>query len=426
MPGSLVILWWDSDVRILGGDGKVSALSLAGGGDPVQAIVRAALDARAASRTVRVVYHPGSLDLEEAACPDTTRARLRRFLSREFPALKHAGTVWSAGPVRRGSRGPATLLCLEKHSALPRLAGELARGGLRVEGAWPLPCLVEATPPCDAPEGSYVALAVLGGRALVACAGPSGDRSVRLLEGPDFAEAALAELETGEARFEDGAAAPGIAVVEEGPAEAAFAGALRARGLARVPMADFLGNARRLSPGRPSDFLRPPPLWERRPSPAGLVAAAGLSLALLALALGARARADQRRTQRQVAGWREEHARLERWVSVRRAARREMDALQGELASLQTPAHAPAAFLEAVGRAAPGAVALLSVTIRGGAFEIRGRVCEEGANPLPEFWSALGAPGRPWRLQNPAPPAGAAEFTLTGSFLTAPEGARVP
>jgi hypothetical protein len=423
MPGSIVILWWGTDIRILTTDGKASRFALGKTEDPVPGILRIVEDARAAGQAARIIYHPDTLDAHEISCPNTSRSRLRKILSREYRALGAPDAVWSAEPIRKGPRGYATVLYIDNRSRLPRLLEGLAGGGVRVEGVWPLQSLIEVIPPCDAAEGSFLSLVAVGGQTLVSCVGPSGDRSVRFFDGDESADAAIAEMRAVLARFDEGATPRGLMVVEESPKAGALADAPGTQALTGMPPAAFLGHARLLPMRGFSDFLRRQPFFARPPALRRMGALAGLALAMGSAWFAWGVRQDQVRAQQQAASLRERHVELQQWIASRVAIGKKIGELTQALGSVQGPAQPHYEFLAALARATPKAIALQSVMIQDGAFAIKGRVYGEAGrsdNPLLRFRRDLAEPEEPWRLQ--AAPSGTADagFVLTGSFQFPP------
>jgi hypothetical protein len=313
------------------------------------------------------------------------------------------------------------VLYLDQRSPLPRLLAGLAGGGWPVEGVWPLQSLVEVAPPCAMARDGFLSLVVLGRRGLVSCVGPSGDRSLRFLEGPECVDGAIAELGSALARFEEGATPPGLMIVEDAGSSGGLEHAPGARALTAMTAAAFLSHARTLPAGGFSDFVghrrflaRPPPL---RP----ILAAAGLALILAALGVAWNARQDRARARRQFAAARAQHVNLRQWVEDRSAAQGRIDQLTQALSRIPNTPQPVSDFLAALDRATPAAVALQEVTIQGAALTIRGRIVDDAGSSgaLPGLWRALAVPGATWRLDDlPVGPAGA-DFTLHGSISTA-------
>jgi len=428
MPGSAVILWWGADIRLLAGDGKMLRLAVAEADDPVPAILRLAGETCAPAQAVRVIYHPDTLDAHEVSCPNTSRSRLRKILLREFRALGAPDAVWSVEPIRRGTKGCATVLYLDQRSPLPRLLAGLAGGGWPVEGVWPLQSLVEATPPCAMARDGFLSLVVLGRRGLVSCVGPSGDRSLRFLEGPECVDGAIAELGSALARFEEGATPPGLMIVEDGGSSGALEHAPGARALTAMAAATFLSHARTLPAGGFSDFVGHRPFLARPPPLRPTQAAAGLALVLAALGLAWNARQDRARTRRQFATAREQQANLRQWVEDRAAAQARIDQLTLALSRIPGRAQPLCDFLAALDRATPTAIALQEVTIQGGALTVRGRIIDDAgpSGALSRLWRVLAVPDAPWHLDDlPAGQVGA-DFTLRGSIAAAARKAAAP
>jgi len=418
MPESAVILWWGADIRILAGNGKTSRLTLEGAEDPVPAILRMAGESCVAAQPLRIIYHPETLDTHDISCPNTSRSRLRKILVREFRALAAPDAVWSAEPIRRGLKGYATVLYIDKHSRLPRLLEGLAERGLPVEGVWPLQSLVEVTPPCAMAEDGFLSLVVLGGRALVSSAGPSGDRSVRFFEGHEFADAAIAEMGTVLARFEEDAVPPGLMIVEESPHAGAFKVPMPAPALNEMSLAAFLGHARILPAGGFSDFLGHKPFFDRLPAPRQMMAWAGLILMVASAWFAWAARQDRESSLRQVAASREQHAHLQEWVASRATIEGKIDELEQAVSRIQGAPQPHYELLAALDRATPKTIALQALKIQDRAFAIKGHIYEDADRPdtLPRFWRELAAPDAPWHLEDAPTTTGEADFTLRGSF----------
>ena len=422
MPGSLVILWWGGDLRILAPDGRLIRPPSAAPGAGVAAVLQAAAGERAGAAGARIIYHPDTLDLHEVSCPRTSRSRLGRILSREFPALAAPGAVWSAEPIRRGTREYATVLYADRAGNLPRLVAGLARGGLRVEGAWPLQSLIEATPPCDGPEARFLSLVSLEGRALISCVGPSGDRSLRFFDGDGFSDGALAAAAAGLARFDEGSPPPGLMVVEEGPFAAALSDALRTPSLNRMPLARFLENARGLPAAGFSDFLGHGPFLSRLPGRRRLATLAALAFLAGAAGVELTARRERERALGRAELLREVRERERRSEEDRAEAETAFSTLAGALSRVEGPARPHHRFLEALARTTPSEIALRSVSVEGAAILIRGRAdgsSRDPGGPAAQLSRELSAAGAEWRF-NPPVFAEGGDFTLAGSF----EGAR--
>ncbi len=387
-------------------------------------------EVRVAAQTVRIIYHPETLDAHEISCPNTSRPRLRKILGREYPALNAPAAVWSAEPIRKGPGGYATVLYIDRRPCLPRLLEGLEGNGIRTEGVWPLQSLIESTPPCDAAEGRFLSLVAVGGQALVSCVGPSGDRSMRFFEGDQSAGAAIAEMRAVLARFEEGATPPGLMVVEESPEAGVFTEALRAQALTGMSLAALLGHAQLLPAGGFSDFLRRKPFFARPRALRRITALTGLALSAGSVWFSLGIRQDQARARRQAAVWREQHAQLQEWVASRVAIEDKIGRLTQAITRVQGTAQPHYEFLAALSRAAPKAIALRSVTIQDGIFVIKGaRSTRRRAGPTarsPDSGRELAKPEEPWRLQDAPSDTAAADFTLTGSFEPAPAPGKFP
>jgi hypothetical protein len=424
MAEPVVILWWGCALRILGADGSTASSPVPVGADPVATIVEAAARAAGGARTARIIHQPDSVELHEWAFPDSARPRLRRILSRRFGALEEPGACWAAHPASGEGTG---LVLIDPCSILPRLAAALGAAGLVLEGAWDLPALVDTALP---PDGDgHLALLAAGGRAAVSCASSSGGRTFRLFEGPELAESAVPTLRACAARFEDGARPGILAVAEDAPGRDSLLEALPTGSAAPVPLEEFLAHARRLPPGDLSDFMARPGFWARALIPGRAMAAGGAILMIAAAAVAARARAGQAVAQRETSEWREEHARLERWVAARLPDEARIARLETAIARASSPAAPTHGFLVLLARATPPTVVLRSVVVRDGAFVVTGRVTgpEAGfAEALGRLRAGLRAPGEPWTVGEPLPGPGPAAFTIGGTFSRLPAATTGP
>jgi len=420
MPAA-VVLWWGPDIRIAGG-GRGLALTLGERDDPVSGIVSLVGDGSVFGDSVRIIYHPAGLDVREIDCPNAGRTRLRRLLSAEHGALLSQGTLWCVEPARPGGDHRGALLHIDVDSPLPRLVGELAGRGIRVEGAWPLQTLVGATPPYDSPGGAALGVVALGGRALVSCETRDGGRFVRFHEGPDFAHDAAREVGTALALLDGSGPIPTLCSLEDGPA----AGTLRSRigdgPRTDLPLPALLERARMLKPGGLSDFLARGPDYGRGiPFPA---IAAALGAALLAWSVwSVRTTLLSRErlgTQAAAAGERRAQLRIE--VADRLAVRDRIRMLGRSLEQVECPRQEQFELLLALAHSTPSRIVLTGVSTEGGQFSIKGRCvgCPSGPEAaIAAFRKALGGDGLPWRIARPAQgivPADGEEFTLEGTF----------
>jgi len=419
MNESIVILWWGRQIRLLADGQKPAARALEPGEDRVAAILRMIAEAGAAARAVRLIYHPETLEAHEVACPRTSRSRLRRIFAGEHRALAAPDTFWSAEPIRGGPNGHATVIYLDPHSPLPRLREGLAQGGMRLEGAWPLQSLLEAFPTCGDGARGFFSVVAADSQAFVSSLGTSGDRSVRFYDGPEFAAAAIAEMRTVLARFDEGATPPGLLLLEDGPHSAAFRDALRSQPLTEVLPAELLARARFLSPGGFSDFL-PRKSFARlrraaRISPKGVIAAAAAMILILMGGHAWSARQDRHRRQREISDQREQRLLSERSAESRRAFQDRID----ELDRAESPPQAHYELLTALARTIPPAIALQMLTAGPDRFAIAGHIYEGAGgpeNPLSAFYRALAPPEAPWILSPLPPPGPGSDFAIEGSF----------
>jgi hypothetical protein len=420
MPEAAVILWWGPDIRILCGGGRVRRHTLPSGDeDPAPAILGMIAEERGSCRSVRIIHQPDTLDIHETACPGAARARLRRTLAAEFPALDRTDAIWSVEPGRRGSAGAGAIVSIDSGGRLRPLAEGLAAAGLAVEGAWPLHSVIEAVPACATSRRGFLCIAATGRRAVVACAGETGDRTVRLFSGDGFAEDALAGARSARARFEDGDEPPGLIAAEDAALNARLRDAVQAHALVDLSLESLMGHARRLSPGGASDFLAP---RSRLAHPRALrraAAAAGIVLLAGSACLSLEARRQKERDLRENAASREQRARLEQAIAGRTALRERMDRAARLLTEAQAPLQLHHEFLAALGKAIPDAIVLRSIGFQKDRFIIRGRVLDgagRGDGPLAAFCRELAPQGSAWRLEAPESAAGGAEFTLKGSL----------
>ena len=433
MSDALVILWWGRELRLLRGD-RISGRTLEEREDPAAAILRLAAADGAGARAVRLVYHPAELEAHAVACPRTGRSRLRKIFAEEHRVLAAADTVWGAEPIRGGPHGNTTVLYLDGHSPLPKLAEELAARGLRVEGAWPLQSVIEAFPTCGPAPRGFLSVLASERQAFVSSVGAAGNRSVRFYDGPEFAEAAVAEIRTVLARFDEGDPPPGLLLLEEGPASGAFREALRSQPMTEVLAAELLAQARCLAPGGLSDFLpqkpfRPWRLLRRRATKPRLAAALAAALVIGVAWRGWSGHRQRLREERQAATRREERLSLERSAASSRATHEKVEQLDEALRHAQSPWQAHYEFLRTLAQTIPATIALQTLTIEQGRFTVAGQVYEgAGApdGPLPRFWRALGAPEVPWILSALPVKMTGAEFALDGSFRIPPAAVAAP
>lgn len=423
MSASLVIWWWGPHVRILGTDARIVGRDLGPAEDPVGAILEMIDQEFPGKGRTRIVYQPDSLEMHEVGCPKTDRARLRKILAADFPALDVPAAAWSTEPIRAGRNGYFTVLHLDPRPGLTPLVEGLARRGLRTEGAWPLLSLLESVP---AGEGAWGSLSMVATarRVFIAGSSPGGDRLVSSLQCHDISGTEHA-LRHALARFEDGARPPGWLVLEDG-APTAFREAAACFAPSEIGVADFLGRARLLQPGAVSDLM-PKGRLSRSPRTDRRLAAA-LAIVLVsggALAIGAFERHRERSRQHSV----EEEVRR-RELDGRLASERVLRGRAAELAEAIARAESPPQphynLLLALASSVPEAMALQSLAIEGPDFVITGRTDPgAGRDPLTQFGRDLAVSGAPWRLQSGPIPGAGNEFTLRGSF-TKPDLSREP
>ena len=435
MTESIVIFWWGGDIRILSG-GQISGRRLEKKEDPVAAIFRMIAGDGAGVRAARIIYHPDTLEAHEAACPRTSRSRLRKIFAGEHPALAAPDTVWSAEPIRRGPNGHATVLYIDEHSSLPRLLEGLAGRGFRVEGVWPLQSLIEAFPTCGAAGRGFLGVVATGSQAFVSSLGTSGDRSVRFYDGPEFAEAAIGEMRTVLARFDEGDPPPGLLMLEDGTQAGAFRDALRNQPLTEVLPAELLAHARFLPPGGPSDFLPRKSFSQWMPRlplcRAARMRLMGAFAAALLIGAGWHAwsvRQERIRQQRRFAVLQEQRLSVERSAESRRALQDRLDRLDEALRRAQSPIQVHYDFLAAVAKTIPSTIALQTMTIEHGRFAIAGHIYQGAGgpeSPLPRFCRALAPAEAPWILSALPPAMANPDFALEGSFRDSDSTERLP
>jgi len=422
MPPELIILWWGADLLVLGPDRVLARASCRPDEDPVAALVALLTAEFPGPAAARLLYQPDDLAAHEVACPAASRRRLRQLWAAEFPALQSPAAAWGAAPLRPAREGWASVLYLEPASPLLRLPAELARRGVQLVGAWPVPALWEIEPPAE-PGPGFLGVAAGPRRAVIFCLSPAGDRSIRLTSGPQAAGDAGREIRQMLARFDEADRPRAVLALEPGLERESLREALAECALEEIAWADWLGRARQLEAGGLGDLLPPRSFLRRGPRQCQLAAGAGLLLLTIA---GGWARGHQQQlaaAQRAWAAERTEAARAQENLSARESLRERIDHLQGAWRAAQAPASRHGAFLAALARAADGAVVLQSVRIAGDDFEIRGQADPDparAADELRRFRQALFAPGQPWRAAgaDEAPVLGG-PFTLRGSWAPA-------
>ena len=416
---AFVILWWGTDVRILGPDGALASRCLVEGEDPVAAIVAMVSGIAPAGTRARIAYHPSSIETHDIRCPVLGRTRLFRHLSREYPSMKARGTLWAIDPPKGQPACAGSVLYLDVHSALPRLVDGLARTGIHTVGAWPLRCLVDATgSTCRGGEPSWVVVAIPG-RALVTSMGPHGGQFAHHHEGVGAEEDAVADVNTAVALLEGAGGAPGLCAIEEGGGMEDLCRLLAGCKVVRTTLAGLLGSAGSLTPGGPSDFLRVRTRCQARRCLAALAGAFGVLL-LAGSAWSVRSTCMYRDGIRQgevaAAGLR---SKLRASVESRRAIDDAIHRRERELAQMEVGRQREYDLLMALSGLVPRQVELLEVSTLAGNFTIRGR-CETGttgpADILARFRQDLGFKGAPWSLSveqagDPGP-----DFEWHGSF----------
>ena len=249
MKDCTVILWWGSALRVLDG-GRIVSRDLADRDDPVPAILETVAEIGLGA-PVRLVFHPegmkthvldgGFIRLRQGF---GGRARLRRALQKDLPALTAPDTVWSTTPLPAGD---GMVAYLDRRSRLPALVAALARTGRRIEGAWPLPLLVEAGP--DGIHRGSLSLVATADRSLVTWFSPGGGPGSEVHTGVDVLDSTVAALRGARARFDEGEPSTGWLAIENGPWADALRQAAEGLGLTGISLADLLDRARLLAPG---------------------------------------------------------------------------------------------------------------------------------------------------------------------------------
>jgi hypothetical protein len=416
---AFVILWWGTDIRVLGLDGALASRCLVEREDPVAAIVAMVSGIAPAGTCARIAYHPSSIEIHDTRCPVLGRTRLFRHLSREYASMKAKGALWAIDPPKGRTAGAGSVLYVDVHSALPRLVDGLARMGIHTVGAWPLRCLVDATgSTCRGGEPSWAVLAIPG-RALVISAGPHGGQFAHHHEGVGAEEDAVADVNTALALLEGAEGAPGLCAVEEGGGMEDLCRLLAGCKTVRTTLAGLLGSAGALTPGGPSDFLQVRTRYQARRCLAALAGAFGvLMLAGSAWSIRSTCMHREEIRQREVAaaGLR---SQLHASVESRRALNDAILRRERELAQMEVGRQREYDLLMALSGLIPRQVELLELSTLAGNFTIRGR-CETGtASPgdiLARFRRDLGFKDAPWSLS--VEPAGdpGPDFEWHGSF----------
>jgi hypothetical protein len=431
--GTVVILWWNTEIRILTRDGRIRARSVEGRGDPIAAILEL-LEECPGTDTVRVVYHPANLDAYPLPCPNTSRSRLKAVFSGEHRALSLPHAVWSVEEVRRNLDGDGynTILYIDNRSRVPRLMEACGARGIEVEGIWPIQTLIEECPPCSTADFGFISVLVLGSQSAVSCVRPNGGRYLRIQDGPESVQKAAADLNAALALF-DGAALPvGLLMVEGdrdfGPLREA-AGDLA---LTSISLGELLANAQSLKPGGFSDFR--PRRAVFKPTGPELAALAGAMLLAASVWFAYNRYENQSLWQRRLEASRIEHAELEQLVNSRRAIKDRIARLNQAIGVSAVSPQRHYELLLAIGQAAPVTLSLQSFVAEGDQFEIKGRTFEgvgDPDSPLSNFCRLLPAKGPYWEVRTPVggaatAPSGAtastdaaAGFTLRGKFAMA-------
>ena len=428
---SPVLCWWGDEIRIIDPCDASTARVLAKPGDPLPEILQAAAGCKGSGR-VRIVYQPDALEVHEiglAGIPlnprradGPGRKRVRRLLAREFAALAEPNAVWCLCP---GDTGSGAVLYLERDSLLPKIVEGLARIGLCVEGAWPLPVLADRPPSPSAGPGC-LSLVATAGRAIVACVSAAGDRGVDLHNRGDAPEAAAASLRSALARFDESQHPPGWLAVEESPRAAALRSAAAGLGLTEISVAGLLARARLLSPGGWADLLPGRPWWMRPRARRRLIAGAAI-LAMLTSALCAHI-AGARKSARLALRQREEaallHVRAE--AGERQTRTERIKALLASEAELATERPVLGDFLPALAASFPRSAVLGEIAMSDGQITLLGRICDRSvrtADAAARLCSDLAPSGAQWTLRSDPLPSGGFDFVLRGSVERRPKSA---
>jgi hypothetical protein len=431
-----ILCWWGGEVRIIDPSGACSVHAIASASDPLPEILRSAAAGCRGAGLVRIVYQPDTLEVREVGLAghalkpgragESGRNQLRTFLAREIPALEEPGTVWCVSPGEDGAAG--AVLYFERNSPLPAIVEGLARGGVRAEGAWPLPALADFAPPSGARRGSLT-LAATADRAAIAWVSVAGDRSVESHATGDIQEAAISSLRTALARFDESERPPGWLAVEEGPAASAIRSAAAGLGLTEVSVPDFLSRVRLLSPGDWPDFLPARPWW-RRPRSRRALAATAAALLILAFVLSLRIAAGRKSAQLRLRQD-EEAARLHvRAEAGERETRLErMRLLATAEAELKPARSALGDFLPALAASVPKNAVLDELAVDGGKITISGRICDHSSRPgdvAARLCADLAPPGAAWALRPDPQPHGGSDFVLRGAYEPRPQSPEQP
>lgn len=429
-PGPVVILWWNTEIRLLKPDGQIGARRVEGRGDPIGAILELLKECPGVE-SARVIYHPPNLDVYPLPCPNTSRARLKAVFSGEHPALSLPHAVWSVEEVRRNLDGDGynTILYIDNRSRMPRLIEACAAKGIEIEGIWPIQTLIEASPPCRGADFGFISVLVLGNQSAVSCVRPNGGRYLRMQDGPEASRKAAGDLNAALALF-DGAALPvGLLMVEGGADPGPLKEASGELALTSVSLGELLATAKELKARSISDFRPRRTLF--KPTVPELAVLAGAILFLASAWFWLARYESQSLWRRRLEASRAEHAELQELVNSRRAIKERIDQLNVAIGACQVSPQRHYDLLMAISRAAPTTLSLQSFMTDGDRFEIKGRIFGGGSgpgSPLADFGHGLPAEGPFWQVSTPSdhptanPNAGstpgdsANSFTLQGVF----------
>jgi hypothetical protein len=406
-----VALFWDRTLVVTAGGHTVSE-TLAADANAASALLRQLAALPGQPSTVRIIYQPRDLLMQAVETPLGSRAKIRKALSHDNPAIANDLVMWSCQRLApNGKKGGITLLNMEKASRLGALLSDLALARVQVDGVFPLLTLLERLQAAHNP-GRSVVIAHTGNSALLYSRDDAGVRTTAAFY--EDAEALALEYFSGTS-ITPGLSAPAVEIIHTTPEPWPFATYLT-EAPGAFPLETFLAEALRIPSSDLSNFA-PPSLL---PSLNTCAIAAGIiMLAAAAFVAGSHELSVRRLTADLVLKQKHQkelqlelNARQQRHAIIQKAATFTSD-LGATPTGLTT-------LLRTLESTLPREITMtgLRVSDRDFTLEFIAHVASEKTGPYFTFYDALSTKENPWRLTTPKPPSGvvAGNFTLTGVF----------
>jgi len=415
MKPATICFWLGSELFVSHG-GHLTEVPLSG--DPVALLSDYLANLEPRPKAVRFIYSSPDHEVTEVNCPKGGRNVVRRCLSQDHSSLSNTSVLFACTHFSRleSENTYTTILHVETKPRLRRLQLALGERGIRIEGAWPFACLVEALPQC--PAGSP-AVAFLGAAqsGFFYCATPSGARKATLLNGDDITNTGLNAAQQTLSGFSGAASPPALVFSFAGLPIDATDGRLAACKVSVLSLEDVVGAVASLKPNDLGNLL--PPRTEL--SINLFLGFFGAIFLIYAVFLTFGYWREVRKMEHDTDQQRRAVSSLEASVQEARNHKRVIENAGIFCAELASNAGARVRLLDCLVQNTQKSITLRSLSFTGDSFTIEG-VAYEGigaaASPVHSLLDALSAnsslwvispESRPQRLTNPA-------FVIQGTF----------